>query len=92
MGRAARTGCFGLLILLVIGLAIVMISLRVSQRLPQDSVLLLELGGEIEEVRPPGVFGRAAGVTVLHEVLDAIDTARNDSRTTRPRSIRPASR
>jgi protease IV len=80
MGRAARTGCFGLLILLVIGLAVVMISMRISQRLPQDSVLLLELGGEIEEVRPPGVFGRAQGVTVLHEVLDAIDTARNDSR------------
>jgi protease-4 len=80
MSRAARTGCFGLLIGFVIGLAIVMLALSLSRRLPSESVLLLELGGEIEEVRPPGLFGRAQGVTVLHEVLDAIATARDDDR------------
>lgn len=50
--------------------------------LASKSVLVLEVGGEINEQRPMDVFSALNGVTVpvLHDYVDAIDAARTDSR------------
>jgi protease-4 len=50
--------------------------------LASKSVLVLEVGGEINEQRPVDLLSALNGVTVpvLHDYVDAIDTARTDSR------------
>jgi protease-4 len=50
--------------------------------LASKSVLVLEVGGEINEQRPVDLLSALNGVTVpvLHDYVDAIDTARTDPR------------
>lgn len=69
------------LFLVVLFVAVVIVS-AVSGRLAKNSVLLVELSGPIEEQKPQGVFAQLFGpkVTVLHDVTDAIDTARDDDK------------
>jgi protease-4 len=74
-----------LVILIVIALVIVIgYLLTSSSRVTSKSVLVLDLNGEIREQRPVDVFSAFGGayIPVLHDVLDSIDTARNDSRIT----------
>jgi protease IV len=67
-------------ILFVIALLVV-VSVSVSRRLPADSVLVIDLSGEMQDQRPGGLMGvRASGITLQHNVTDAIDAARDDSR------------
>jgi len=63
-------------------LLLLFIILAIRERLPEGSVLVLEISGPIEEQKPPGVAGTVAGgaMTVLHQVLDAMDTAKDDAR------------
>lgn len=51
-------------------------------RVPSNSVLVLELGGLIEDQVAPDPWARLTGpkVTVTHDVLNAIDRAARDSR------------
>lgn len=79
MGRRTKR----LLWLVFLVVLVVLISSLVG-RLPEKSVLVLDLDGTIEEERPAGVVAKATGpsVTVLHELASAIDTARTDDRIT----------
>ncbi|MBI3662500.1 MAG: S49 family peptidase, partial [Acidobacteria bacterium] len=69
------------LFLAVLFVAVLIVS-AVSGRLAKNSVLLVDLSGPIEEQKPQGIFAQLFGgkVTVLHDVTDAIDTARNDDK------------
>ncbi len=53
-------------------------------RLPSRGVLVIDLMGQIEEQRAPDIFSAFNGnsVPVLHDYVDAIDAAANDSRIT----------
>jgi protease-4 len=72
------------IILLVVVAVIVLFgwALYSPPHLASKSVLVLEVGGEINEQRPVDVFSALNGVTVpvLHDYVDAIDAARTDSR------------
>jgi protease-4 len=69
---------------LIIGLVILFFIFIVwamswSNRVPSNSVLVLQLSGPIEEQRPVDLFSAFGGPTpVLHDYTDAIDTARAD--------------
>src|SRR5207302_8641810 len=68
------------LVVLIIG---VVAAIKIYRRLPSRAVLVLDVGGPIDEQRPVGgqpVAARSA--TLLHDLTDAIDTARDDSRIT----------
>ena len=54
------------------------------ERLGSNSVLVIDAEGSIEEQAPPSFLGPLTGnsVPVLHDYLDAIDSAKNDSRIT----------
>lgn len=69
-----------LLLILVLVLLVVIVSFQ--RRLPVNSVLLLEVGGEIAEQSPPGLAAQLTGAQprVLHHLLDAITYARDDRR------------
>ncbi len=64
----------------VVFVLIIAIYLGFSNRLPAGSVLVLDLSGSIEEEKASGAWGAALGgdITVLHQLLDAIDTAKSD--------------
>jgi protease IV len=55
-----------------------------SLELPSKAVLVIDVGGEIEEQRTPDFFSALSGDTepVLHDYTDALDTAANDSKVT----------
>ncbi len=55
-----------------------------GNRISSKSVLVLELNGEIEEQRSSGLFSALNGnyTPVQHEIVDSIETAKNDSRIT----------
>lgn len=68
------------LVVLIIG---VVLAIKIYRRLPSGAVLVLEVEGAIEEQRPVG--GQPVAVpsaTLLHDLTDAIDTARDDRRIT----------
>jgi protease IV len=72
---------------LVIGIVILFFVLLVwaaskPVRLASNSVLVVDAFGEIAEQRAPDFFSSFAGekIPVLHDYLDGIDAARNDSR------------
>lgn len=74
------------IIFLLVALFFVAIAFLISLggRVPANSVLVLELGGFIEDQVPPDPWARLTGpkVTVTHDVLDAIDEASRDPRIT----------
>jgi protease-4 len=72
---------------IVIGLLIVFVALilwaaRKPAQLAANSVLVIDAEGNIEEQRGPDFLGALTGIgaPVLHDYLDAIDSARTDSR------------
>ena len=77
-----------LVILLVVAAVIIMVatiphwSFFSGPPISWNSVLVLSLGGSIEEQQPPDVssFFLGSQPLVLHEINDAIDQARSDSR------------
>ncbi len=69
-----------LLALLVIEVAVFAV-LKYRNRIRPDSVLVLNVRGEVSEDAPRGLWGGAAGrVSILSDLLEAIDRARNDDR------------
>ncbi len=64
----------------VLSVFVLAIYLAFSSRLKAGSVLVLDLSGPIEEEKAPGPWGAALGgdITVLHQIVDAIDTAKSD--------------
>jgi len=74
-----RALVIGFLILFFI---IVMWAASKPARLPSNGVLVIDAVGEINEQRTPDFFAElnGGGTPVLHDYLDAIDAARNDSR------------
>ena len=66
-------------IVLVLGIAVY---LARTGRVAPHSVLVIDLTGPIEEQKPTGLLATLFGgdVVVLHQVLDAVDAARTDSR------------
>jgi protease IV len=76
-GKKRRYWLLGALAVIV--LAVVWIGW--GRHVPYNSVLQIELNGEIAEQPPSGDASLVAGdVMVLHRVTDGIDAARNDSR------------
>ena len=68
-------------IVLAAAIVVIVVAVKISRRLPAQSVLVLELDGNIEEQRPAGALALTAPtVTLLHNLTDAMDTAREDSR------------
>lgn len=72
---------------IVIGLLVVFLVLLVwaawkPARLESHSVLVIDADGEIDEQRPLNILGALSGavVPVMHDYVDAIDSARNDPR------------
>ncbi|MCI0363822.1 MAG: hypothetical protein L0219_08070, partial [Phycisphaerales bacterium] len=65
-------------------LFVMVLAVSLGNRLPQNSVLVLELGGQIEEIRPGGALAQLTGpgVTLMHNVLDGIEHAKTDDRIT----------
>ena len=76
-GNTRRYWLIGILAVLV--LAVVWVAW--GEHVPYNSVLQIELNGEIEEQEASGSASPIAGdMQVLHEITDGIDAARNDSR------------
>lgn len=75
-----RRGKWIVLAVVVFVFFIFAIYLGFSNRVPAGSVLVLDLSGPIEEEKASGVWGAAMGgdITVLHQLLDAIETAKSD--------------
>jgi protease IV len=74
------------LVIVLVLLFVVLIGYGVSssQRVPGNSVLVLDLSGTLEEQRPFDLLSALSGVRipVLHDVVDELDTAKSDSRIT----------
>ena len=72
------------IIALVIFVVLLLWAASKPQRLGSNQVLVIDADGTIEEQAPPSFFGPLTGGTtlVLHDYLDAIDSARTDSRIT----------
>src|SRR5580704_4895748 len=52
-----------------------------THRIPWNSVLEIDLTGQIEEQRPASASSLLSGdILVLHELTDALDAARDDKR------------
>ena len=51
------------------------------KRIERNSVLVIDADGEIDEQRPPNIFGAFTGATepVMHDYVDAIDAAGGDA-------------
>src|SRR5580693_3027278 len=78
-----RAIVIGLLVLALIVL-VWAASKPTAMRIPTNGVLVINASGEIEEQKAPDIFSALNGTTpiVLHDYLDAIDTAATDSHIT----------
>jgi protease-4 len=70
---------FILIVLVILGITVY---LARAGRVAPGSVLVLDLTGPVEEQKAPGALGAFLGsdIVVVHQVLDAIDAAKNDAR------------
>jgi protease-4 len=70
---------FSLIVLVILGTTIY---LARAGRVPSGSVLVLDVSGPLEEQKAPGMLGAilAGDIVVMHQLLDAIDTAKTDPR------------
>src|ERR1700730_9674423 len=70
--------------LLILAMAVVLWAAGKPVRLTRNAVLVIDAEGAIEEQRAPSFLGALTeiGKPVLHDYLDAIDSARTDSRVT----------
>ena len=81
----AKRRAIVIIILVVFFVVLVLVASRpTALRLPSNAVLVIDAMGQIEEQRAPDIFSAFSGTTtpVLHDYLDVIDTAANDSRIT----------
>ncbi len=78
MSRRAKIG-IGLVVLILV---IIVGFTFLAGRLPTDAVLVLRISGDIEDRKPPGIFGDlgAPSVLVQYQLLDAIEAAKTDDR------------
>ena len=70
------------IVVLILFVALLLWTASKPARLAQNSVLVIDVEGTIEEQPPASFFGSITGnsTPVLHDYLDAIDSARTDSR------------
>ncbi|HVB55942.1 MAG TPA: signal peptide peptidase SppA [Candidatus Acidoferrales bacterium] len=70
------------IVVLIIFLLLFIWAVWKPQRLASNSVLVINAEGEIDEQRPTSILGDLTGnpTPVLHDYLDAIDSARTDPR------------
>ncbi len=68
------------IILVIVALVVVVIVASQPARVPSNSVLLLEISGEINEQRAVDFFSAIGGefIPVQHDFIDALDTAKSD--------------
>ena len=81
----AKRRAIVIIILVVFFVVLVMVASKPGElRLPSRGVLVIDLMGQIDEQRAPDIFSAFSGnsVPVLHNYVDAIDSAANDSRIT----------
>jgi len=80
----ARSRGRWIILFLIIFFVFLMVLGTLASRVKEGSVLVVELSGGIEEQKPAGTSGQLFGadVTLLHNLLDAIDTAKDDKRIT----------
>ena len=81
----AKRRAIVIIILVVFFVVVVLVASRpTALRLPSNAVLVIDAMGQIEEQRAPDIFSAFSGTTtpVLHDYVDAIDTAANDPRIT----------
>jgi len=69
-------------VLVAVFLVLLVAVMSLGGRLPSNSVLVLEIEGEIEDQVIPNPWERFSGphITVMHDILGAIDEAAKDSR------------
>jgi protease IV len=72
------------ILILVAAVVLFAIALTSSSRISSNTVLVLEVSGDIQEQRPNDWVSALSGtfIPVQHEFVDAIDTAKTDSRIT----------
>ncbi|MGH9772175.1 MAG: hypothetical protein ACRD4Q_10830, partial [Candidatus Acidiferrales bacterium] len=70
------------IVVLIIFLLLFIWAVWKPQRLASNSVLVINAEGEIDEQKPASILGDLTGnsTPVLHDYLDAIDSARTDPR------------
>ncbi len=75
---------FVVILILVAVVVLLAIALTSSSRISSNTVLVLEVNGDIQEQRPNNWVSALSGtfIPVQHEFVDAIDTARTDPRIT----------
>jgi protease-4 len=81
----AKRRAIVIIILVAFFVVLVLVALRPKAlRLPSNAVLVIDAMGQIEEQRAPDIFSAFSGTStpVLHDYVDAIDTAANDPRIT----------
>ncbi|MFZ0579672.1 MAG: signal peptide peptidase SppA [Candidatus Acidiferrales bacterium] len=81
----AKRRAIVIIILVVFFVVLLMVASKPGHmRLPSRGVLVIDLTGQIDEQRAPDIFSAFSGSTVpvLHDYVDAIDSAANDSRIT----------
>jgi protease-4 len=80
----ARSKGRWILLIVILFVVFLLVISSLASRVQRGSVLVLEVGGGIEEQKPVGAAGQlfATDITLLHNLLDAIDTARDDARIT----------
>ena len=81
----AKRRAIVIIILAVFFVVLVIVASKpTALRLPSNGVLVMDLMGQIDEQRAPDIFSAFSGTTVpvLHDYVDAIDSAANDSRIT----------
>src|SRR5580700_1721990 len=81
----AKRRAIVIIILVAFFVVLVLVASRPKAlRLPSNAVLVIDAMGQIEEQRAPDIFSAFSGTTtpVLHDYVDAIDTAANDPRIT----------
>ncbi len=81
----AKRRAIVIIILVAFFVVLVLVASRPKAlRLPSNAVLVIDAMGQIEEQRAPDIFSAFSGTStpVLHDYVDAIDTAANDPRIT----------
>ena len=81
----AKRRAIVIIILVAFFVVLVLVASRPKAlRLPSNAVLVIDAMGQIEEQRAPDIFSAFSGTTtpVLHDYVDAIDTAATDPRIT----------
>jgi protease IV len=77
----AKRRAIVIIILIVFFVVLVIVASKpTALRLPSNGVLVIDAMGQIEEQRAPDIFSAFSGTTtpVLHDYVDAIDTAATD--------------